>query len=188
MSWALLVKSVLSECHRTPSMISQHWFRQWLAALQWQRQKINQTLNSHVPSHYLTRTDDVWVVYYEQYAKYWHAVCITSLQTISHMSLLLGVCHQLLKPLRVRINKRNKKKKAAPLDMVNTRVLSDPWYISPWSFICFTNVFFHTKLFQTYNLSININSYILYAARCPMWSGWSSLEFQLDYSVRILVS
>ena len=26
-SWALTVKSVLGECHRTPLMISQHWFR-----------------------------------------------------------------------------------------------------------------------------------------------------------------
>ena len=34
--------------------------------------------------------------------------------------------------------------------------------------IYFTNVFFHTKLLQTCNLSINISSYILYAARCPM--------------------
>ena len=35
-SWALSLKSVLSERHKIPLMISQHWFRQWLGAVRHQ--------------------------------------------------------------------------------------------------------------------------------------------------------
>ena len=36
MSWALLIELTLSECHRTPLLISQYWFRSWLGAVRQQ--------------------------------------------------------------------------------------------------------------------------------------------------------